>query len=248
VDLKNGVPLACVKLVRDNCDGWAVGDVDACGPRRLVKGNDLLFDLIQGCDLTHITEIGWKDWHRSNEPIPFDDFSQALGPFAEHQNEYVTDAFWIKFSRPVRANTLLPDCFAMTIMSVEREGGWLQTLRIPILRLDTNLEPPHPGDPEDYVRSARVVVDGSWLEDGVRGRRTYFQNSETRIEIEVRGDFIIDCNGQAVDANAVGLSPFPTGNGTPGGTFLSSFRVESLNENTNRAAGYSSDRTRGVSS
>jgi len=46
------------------------------------------------------------------------------------------------------------------------------------------------------------------------------------VEIEVRGDFIIDCNGQAVDANAVGLSPGPTGNGTPGGTFVSRFKVD----------------------
>ena len=136
----------------------------------------------------------------------------------------------------------------MTVISAEREGGWWQTFHVPIVRVDTALVPAQPGDPEDHVRSARFVVDGGWLEDGVRGRRTIFHEGETRIEIEIRGDFILDCNGQTVDANAVGLAPFPSGNGTPGGTFLSSFRVESLSENTIRAAGYSADRTRGVSS
>ena len=48
---------------------------------------------------------------------------------------------------------------------------------------------------------------------------------KVEVEIEIRGDYIVDCNGQTVDANAVGLSPSPTGNGTPGGTFLSTFRV-----------------------
>jgi hypothetical protein len=226
VDLKNGVRLACVKLVGDNCDEWVFDKVEACGPRRLVKRNDLLFDLIQGCDLTRIKAIGWKDWHRGE--ISFDKFADALGYYGDHQNQYVTDAFWVEFSRPVRQDTLRPDCFAMTIMALEREGGWWQTFRVPIVGVDTTLVPPQPNDPKDHVRSARIIVDGAWVEDGVRGRRTLFQDSDTRIEIEVRGDFIIDCNGQAVDANAVGLSPFPTGNATPGGTFLSTFHVAQM--------------------
>jgi hypothetical protein len=188
-----------------------------------VKGNDLLFDLIQGCDLTHIKEIGWKGWHRGE--ISFEKFSEALGPIGDHQDKYVTNAFWVEFSRPVRQDTLKPDCFAMTIMASEREGGWWQTFRVPIVGVDTTLVPPKKDDPKDHVRSARIIVDGAWVEDGVRGRRTFFQDSETRIDVEVRGDFIIDCNGQAVDANAVGLSTSVTGNGTPGGTFLSTFHV-----------------------
>jgi hypothetical protein len=226
VDLHNGVPLACVKLVRDNCDGWAFGKVDTCGPRRLVKRNDLLFDLIQGCDLTKIVKFGWAKWHRQvDPPILFDDFSSAFGPKGNEQPEYITDDFWVEFSRPVREDTLQPDCFAMTIMASEREGGWWQTFRVPVVGVDTTLVPPQQNDPKDHVRSARIIVDGAWVEDSVRGRRTVFQDSETRIEIEVRGDFIVDCNGQAVDANAVGRSSGPTGNGTPGGTFLSTFRV-----------------------
>lgn len=217
VDLRHGVPLACVTLARDGYDRWTIDpDVEACGPRRLVKRNDLLFDLIRGCDLTRICEIGWKRWHRHK--VSFDDFSEALGVDGYRKDQYVTRDFWVEFSRPVRRKTLLPDCFTMTVLSGEREGGWWQVLRVPIVGVETESD-------DDLVRRATIVVDGAWVEDGVRGRRSVFLGYDTWVEIEVRGDFIVDCNGQTVDANAVGLSPAPTGNGTPGGTFVSTFRV-----------------------
>jgi hypothetical protein len=229
VDLRHGVALARVEVVGDGCGGWELGRVlDVCGPRRLVKRNDLLFDLIRGCDLTRISKIGWEQWHRDQQPlVSFPDFSAALGPPGRQEVEYVTNDFWVRFSRPVREETLRPDCFAMTVMSVEREGGWREIRRVPIVRIATKQEK---DDPDGHVSEARIVVEGSWLEDGVRGRRSLFLGGETWVEVEVRGDFIIDCNGQAVDANAVGLSPFPTGNGTPGGTFVSSFRVAAARE------------------
>src|SRR5262249_36441670 len=59
VAVKDPVPLACVTIVK-NCDQWALGvSIEECGPRPLVKRNDLLFDLIRGCDLTRIIDIGW---------------------------------------------------------------------------------------------------------------------------------------------------------------------------------------------
>lgn len=241
VDLRNGVPLACVKIVPDDCDSWVFGlDVEDCGPRRLVKRNDLLFDLIRGCDLTRIKEIGWAPWHRREAPVPFDDFSDALGGDNHGQAAYVTRDFWVEFSRPVREDTVRPDCFAMTVMSAEREGGWWQTFRVPIIGVETADFPPEADDPPDHVRGARIVVDGAWVEDAVRGRRSLFLGSETRIEFEVRGDFIVDCNGQTVDANAVGLSPSPTGNGKPGDSFISTFTVAPAREVPARKIPYDS--------
>ena len=64
-DLGNGIALACLDLKQDDCGKWVIATIaDACGPRRLVKRNDLLFDLINGCDVTTIKETGWARWHR----------------------------------------------------------------------------------------------------------------------------------------------------------------------------------------
>lgn len=235
-DLHNGIALACVKLDQDECGNWRFASVfDACGPRRLVKRNDLLFDLINGCDVTRITEIGWKEWHRRETPISFDEFSKALGEEGEDESEYVTNDFWVKFSRPVRKDTLRPDCFVMTIMGTEDEGGWWQPLRVPIVGVDSSEFSVKTDNPGEHVLGTRIVVSGKWLEDAVRGSASIFLDGPTRIELEVRGDFIIDCNGQAVDGNAHGLSALPSGNNAPGDSFLSTFTVEKRPEIPRRA-------------
>jgi hypothetical protein len=229
VDIKNGVPLACIKVVIDNkdCPGFDKDYLEDCGPRRLVKRNDLLFDLIRGCDLTRISDFGWKPWHRLNDKqqVDFNEFSDALGPKGAQQSTYVSNKFWVRFSRPVREETLRADCFAMTVLGAEREGGWWLGYRVPIVGVDTTGFGPEQDDPPGHVRGGAIIVDGPWLDDAVRGRRTIFFGGDTRVEIEVRGDLIVDCNGQTVDANTFGLFPPPTGNATAGGTFLSTFRV-----------------------
>lgn len=215
VDVGHPVALACLEVTTDAQGRRTIGAAtDACGPRRLVKRNDLLFDLVRGCDLTRIDAIGWQ-WHRPDDPVPLDKFSEAFGDVLDAQRNYVTRDFWVQFSRPVRRETLLPDCFAITALSREREGGWWRVFRVPIVGVEVDA-----GN-----QKATMVVDGGWVRDAVRGDYNIFLNSETTIEIEVRGDFIVDCNGQTVDANAVGRRAVPTGNGTPGGTFLSTFRV-----------------------
>lgn len=240
VDLHNGVPLACIDVVRDDCDRLTLGvDFEACGPRRLVKRNDLLFDLIRGCDLTRITKVGWEPWHRKSDPIPFEDFADAFGPGGANDDEYVSRDFWVEFSRPVRRETIRRDCFVMTVITSERDDVWWETLRVPIVRVEA--------DDTDLVDRAAIVVDGPWLRDTLRGSASLFQGKVTRVELEVRGDFIVDCNGQTVDANPHGLSPVPTGNGTPGGTFLSTFLVGPAPTPSRPAEYYSEDRTKGVS-
>jgi hypothetical protein len=237
VDLAHGVSLACVGVVRDDCGDWTFADeVEACGPRRFVKRNDLLFELIRGCDLTRIVQFGWADWHRCDKEMPFDEFYGAMGAAgepievigakADPESEYVTECFWVEFSRPVRKSTLLPDCVVFTIVGLDREN-WRQVLRVPVTRIDTDCVPPKADDPADHARSARVVVDGKWVNDALHDPddRTNLFFHPTTVEIEFRGDFIEDCNGQTVDINAHGRSTSMTGNGTPGGTFLSTFRV-----------------------
>lgn len=220
VDIRHGVPLACITLRREEGGAVAIDNVDTCGPRRLVKHNDLLFDLIRGCDLTHIADIGWARWHRSDDPVPFSEFAEAFGEAPAGQVNCITNMFSIRFSRPVRKSTLRADCFVMTALIREHEGGWWETFRIPIVGLYS----PGPDD-DKLTREVRVVVPGKWIVEAIKGPYKRFHDPETVVEIEIHGDFIIDCNGQAVDANAVGVRAAPTGNGTPGGTFRSSFRV-----------------------
>lgn len=221
VDLHHGVPLACLRLMRDNCGDWTIRDiVDACGPRRLVKRNDLLFDLIRGCDLTHISEVGWAPWHRLQQAIKFDDFSASFGePQAGEPEVSITRDYWIRFSKPIQVATIRRDCFTMTAILREFEGGWGQLLRVPL-----GVRWEDPGN-TGYTQLVRLFVDAGWLRDALRGNSMFEQNM-SRIEITVRGDYLLDCNGQAVDANARGMSAAPTGNGVPGDTYVSTFLVQ----------------------
>ena len=258
-DLRHGVPLACVSLREGECDGEWLFDrwIEACGPRRLVKGNDVLFDLIRGCDLTRISAIGWADWHRSQKLIEWDNFEASFGTLSNSQLDRmrksrdrretfpaVTLKYWVEFSRPVRDDTVRADCLSMTVLGEEDEGGWAGTHRVPILKAETWAPS---GTPRGLVTRATFVVDGRWLYDAVKGSKTIFDEDPTTVEIEVRGDLIVDCNGQTVDANAHGMLAAPTGNGTPGGTFFSSFRVQPRDSDYQRA-NESADRTQGVES
>jgi hypothetical protein len=221
------VALACVRLGRDECGDWTISAiVDACGPRRLVKRNDLLFDLINGCDVTRIIEVGWAAWHRCEEPVPFNSFIGALGWQGDSDySEYPTRDSWVRFSRPVRVDTLTPDVFAMAVMSDHGDDFWRRYYRVPILDVETDLFKSEPGDPAGYARSAKIVVAGAWLKNTVQDDDTIFAQGETRVEIQVRGDLIEDCLGQTVDANPRGRSPFPSGSDGPGDSFLSAFSV-----------------------
>ena len=224
-DLGNGVQLACVKLEKDECGNWSIGEIiDACGPRRLVKRTDDLFDLINGCDVTRIDQTGWARWHRRSVPaVPFSAFVDALGWKGESDDPvYLTRDFWVHFSRPVQTSTLKPDVFAMAVMSDHGDDFWRTYRRVPIVAV----KPERDGDdPPGFASKATILIATNWLSDAIRDDDHMFARGATRVEIEVRGDLIIDCLGQQVDANARGRVPVPSGNGSPGGTYLSTFSV-----------------------
>jgi hypothetical protein len=221
-DLDDGIALACLKLEKDECGKWTIKAItDACGPRKLVKRNDLLFDLINGCDVTTIVETGWAKWHRrSVPPVPFVEFAKALGWVKDTEDpEYETRDFWVRFSRPVVADTLKPDAFAMAVMSEHSDDFWRTYVRVPIMSVETDR------DGQGYATRAKLVVGTNWLRDAVADRDHMFAQGRTRIEIEVRGDLIVDCLGQQVDGNSRGLAAYPSGNGSPGGSYFSAFTV-----------------------
>jgi hypothetical protein len=177
----------------------------------------LLFDLIRGCDLTHIEEIGWASWHRAREPVPFDQFVESFDG-VDDNGVRVTRDYWVRFSKPIQVETVHRDCFTFSAIFREFEGGWGEVLRVPIgVRCE---DPQNSG----YTTRVQLVVDSEWLHDALKDS-SRFEQYTTRIEISIRGDYLLDCNGQAVDANARGLSPAPTGNGVPGDSYISTFQV-----------------------
>ena len=178
-------------------------------------------------------------------PITFDAFVDAFGTNFDSEGNCITQRFWVEFSQLVRWDTVRRDCFVMTIVTDERDDGWWETLRVPIVRIEK--------EDAELIDMATIVVDGGWLReivasgDPVKSSYSLFQGKTTRVELEIRGDFIVDCNGQTLDANAQGLSPGPTGNGTPGGSFLSTFLVGPAPSRSRPVSSYTEDRIKGVS-
>ena len=227
IDPTDGVPLACVvvEVRQGKCDLEISGCIeDDCSPRRLVKSNDLLYDLIRGCDLAHISWISWAKWHRSDEQMSWRQFEALFEANG-------TASFTVRFSRPVLEKTLKRDVIAISAVTTEQATGWRVARRIPVIGLDVSPEKGYlknyPELPPGTTNQMRVKVRPEWIRDEIeRGRESWLSERNFRIEIEIYGDYILDCHGQAIDANPVGLRAAPTGNGTPGGTYRSNFRVE----------------------
>jgi hypothetical protein len=218
-DLANGIPLARVGLRWNECGAPEFTAIlDDWGPRRLVKRNDLLFDLIRGCDLTRISEISWKSWHRRPELVDWTEF-------AAYFEAGTGKEFTVTFSGPVQRATVTVDCFAMSVV-VADSSGWGEPRRVPLA--DVRLSEPDPRDPTGSTRSATLVFDAEWLADELARTKKHslFSRGPSLVEIEVRSGFILDLWGQAVDGSPIGAQPAPTGNGSPGGRFLSPFRVD----------------------
>lgn len=236
-DAADGVPLAYVTLepTDDKCKPIHITVDDDCGPRRLVKNNDLLYDLIRGCDLTRIESISWDKWHRVEGEMPWSEFMELLEPTGKTDSndvplsEGVTD-FNIRFTGPVLAETVTPDCFKFRFVVASEDTGWLTMRTAPISAVHKTLE----NVDSRYTREVFLCVAPSWLEE-IKFRSTIFKYEGAIVQIDVYGDFILDCHGQAVDANARGFAlqngnKDLGGNGFPGGTFRSIFRVEKRNE------------------
>jgi hypothetical protein len=82
----------------------------------------------------------------------------------------------------------------------------------------------------------RLVVRPRWIRDEIeQGGQSWLTDREFTVEIEIRGDLILDCHNQAIDADSIGLRAAPSGNGTPGGTYISCFHVEKKPAETDAA-------------
>ncbi|MCS3499344.1 hypothetical protein M2189_001695 [Bradyrhizobium japonicum] len=232
IDACAGVPLACVDFTRLECCEPVFGEISKCTPRRIVKRNDLLFDLIRGCDLTRIKALTWAPWH--GREIDWDTFH---GKFYHHASpEWPHGAeteLEIEFSGPVQTRTITADAVTFTVVLRDSGTAWNEMYRAPILGF--KFEAPHQGDPAGTTRKASIIVRRSWYNDEIRfsdsdhpskfnvdvGKRDRYPV----VEIEIHGDLILDCRGVPIDGNSAGPGIVPTGNGAPGGTCRAVFRV-----------------------
>lgn len=234
------VDLACLTVVGGGgrCEPLLVGSIDdVCSPRRLVKTNDLLYDLIRGCDLTRIKDVSWQALHRRldwENPVAWEDFLALLKPAkpapakaekAEkpERTKVGTTGLSVSFTGPVLVSTLLLDTIVISIHTTNNESGWRLGRRVPVDRL---IPVGASGSGGDATATGFVVhVDPDWLADEVDSNKSWFNGGTFLCEIEIRGSLIRDCSGQAVDADPRGMDGLISGNGTPGGIFHSSFAV-----------------------
>lgn len=213
-----GVHLACVRIIEGpgECEPIKVDWVDDSSPKRVVKTNDSLYDLIRGCDLTRIIDVSWKHWV---EEVALNDFTTFLEPPAGSDPAHKT-GFRVEFSRPVKVEALKrrPDIVGFTFLKTDR-SGWFDPLRLPILALIPEAEE------NGMTRAFNIGVESGWITEEVKARDSALSGGRFAIEIEIRCDLIEDCVGVPVDGNARGMALVPSGNGTPGGTHFSCFRV-----------------------
>ena len=225
VDLRHGVPLACVSLRKGECDDWVFDRwIEAVRPappgeaqRRAVRSDPRLRShahqrhrLGALASRTKVRSRGTTSRNRS-------DTKTARQERPSNLNELL-GRILATGAQGHRARRLLLDdhCGAG---GAEAAGASHAACRSSTSK---PVDAPAPLTGSSRAQRSSSMPPGSTTPSRAA---TDLQPEPSAVEIEVRGDFIVDCNGQTVDANAVGLSPAPTGNGTPGGTFLSSFHV-----------------------
>jgi len=224
VDLDAGVPLACVTIGYRCGEAYIAAVVETYRSRRLARPNEALFDLIRGCDLVRIQDVGWSAWLKPP-------FSSSFGEFARmferppprrgrEPREPADTGFWVCFSGPVQVASLTPDVFTMTLIQRDTNEAVGNMVRVPIQALA--IAPTSGGDPAGTTRSFRPLVNSRFWEGEINTDDDSGFDRMTPVEIEIRCDFIVDHLGQMV----AGGGRFPPSRGTvPGGRFLSSFTV-----------------------
>jgi hypothetical protein len=229
VDFEGGVALAHVCFRRGECGELVFFEIR---------------DIIRGCELVRIKDIGWRNWHDDPGIVigrtPFSymfvrpaegTIPQSTGGEDDDDNvpaekptyPHIDTRFWVCFSGPVQIASLNRDVISITLVQPDGREAVGNMVRVPIggiWHLPT-LE----GDPPGTTRGFRpFVLYQFWQGEIQRGARTGF-NSETLVEIRIRGQAIIDWAGRPIDGDSI-AQRLPSGNGTPGGEFLSSWRVK----------------------
>jgi hypothetical protein len=217
IDFDAGVPLAYVEIKEGDCG--------------LVFGAPVA--IIGCCALTRIKDIGWRNWHaRPGTEVAREQFDQmfvapasaAGGGIPKKPDGAPVDThFWVCLTGPVQVASLTSDAVTVTLAQADsREAVW-NLVQVPVTRFW--YADPSPGDPKGTTRGFRITFESAfWWGEIFSSNRSGFENP-TRVEIRIHGDAIIDWAGRSVDGTSQGRS-LPSGNGTPGGDFVSSWLVK----------------------
>ena len=240
VDLDGCVPLACVTIDFDECGSPYIAEiVEDWRPKRLARPNNILFDLIRGCDLVRIQDVGWSEWlEPGGRRVPLskftgmferprrpDDGQQPARGRSRSRRRHGAKAvsathFWVCLSGPVQVSSLTPDVIAITLVRRDIDEDVRNVVRVPIPAIE--VAPTTEGDPDHSTRAFRPLVSGRFWEGEISDYDATGFETENLVEIEVRTAFILDTLGQEV---AGGGRFVPSSGCVPGGRFLSSFTV-----------------------
>ena len=190
--------------------------IDPCSKRRLVYGNEVLYDLIR-CfhdDLPHVTGINWQG---HGATINWDDFHNE-----KNKTGIYFDGVKVHFDRQMDKTTFTANTFQVMVKLEDAETGNSRLVLIPG-------EVSYKYNQATKESLATFKINSSWLID------VYFGYSSIRDKggeflVILKGDFIMsvgdDCHPpRALDGNFIG-GQLPSGNGSPGGDFVSWFFVK----------------------
>jgi hypothetical protein len=185
--------------------------VDPCSKRKLVYGNNMLFDLLR-CfhgDLPHITAINWKS---NAVTLSWNDF----------ENGIYKDGIRVWFDKKMDGATINANTFRVMVRMEDNDTG---NSRFDMVPGDVSYQ----YDEGTKASVAAFMITSKWLVD------VFFGYSRVREKggeflVVLKGDFIMSAGdvcipARALDGDFIGSS-LPTGNGTPGGDFESWFFVE----------------------
>lgn len=191
--------------------------------------NKLIFDedvqqIVRGCELTRIKDVGWRNWHENPDiVVELDTFREMFVDPGEDESSPVDTRFWICFTAPVQIASLRRNVMSITMVQFDKNEEVLTVERVPIVGIWC--QAPRPDDPAYTTRGFRPFIPNEYYQGELDKKAKSSLDNETLVEIRVEGDLIIDWAGRPIDANSI-AQHLPSGNGTPGGEFFSSWRVQ----------------------
>jgi hypothetical protein len=227
-DPAHGVPLACVELcaLEKACESpFGFRAAEPCEARQIVYRNPLLFELIQAChiELARVESLSFQDWLERGwaEPVAWVEFAKRL----------VTDGVTVRFTKPIKQETLHPGSVFLSASVREQESYFQDLVRMPTQEMKLL-------DPQgDSARGVHLTFPKNWIERQINDEEMSRFKSGAIVEFTVRGALLRDACGRMLDGRPLRIPDEPA-QAMPGGDFVVTFPVEPI-ASPGQQAGYS---------